>query len=103
MTDKKMSAAEKPGSAPLQCRPGSPPRILVVDDEPDISRSTAQTLAGSGFQIDAAEDGAAAWDTLQLNSYDLLITDHNMPKLTGVELVRKLRSAQIKLPVNNAL
>jgi DNA-binding response OmpR family regulator len=99
MTAKNMFQVEKPDNAPLQHKPGPTHRILVVEDEPDIRRFTAQALIGSGFHVDAAEDGAVAWETLQLNNYDLLITDHNMPKLTGVELVKKLRSARMALPV----
>lgn len=56
-------------------------------------------LAHSGYHVDAAEDGAIAWAALQAKPYDLLITDHNMPKVTGVELVRYLRSANMALPV----
>jgi DNA-binding response OmpR family regulator len=56
-------------------------------------------LIHSGYHVDAAEDGAAAWEALQLKAFNLLITDHNMPKLTGVELVKKLRSARMALPV----
>jgi len=99
MTAKNTLQLEKPDKAPFQHGPGPTHRILVVDDEADIRRLTSQALIGSGFHVDAAEDGAVAWETLQLNNYDLLITDHNMPKLTGVELVRKLRSARMALPV----
>jgi|SRR5665213_735514 len=99
MTSKNTLQLEKPENTPVQHEPGPTHRILVVDDEPDIRRLTSQALIGSGFHVDAAEDGAVAWETLQLNNYDLLITDHNMPKLTGVELVRKLRSARMALPV----
>ena len=53
----------------------------------------------SGYYVDAAEDGAVAWDALQRESYDLLVTDHNMPKVSGIELVKKLRSARMALPV----
>jgi DNA-binding response OmpR family regulator len=74
-------------------------RILLVDDDRDIRRLTAQMLTRFGYHVDAAEDGAAAWDTLQLNSYNLLLTDQNMPKVSGVELVKKLRSARMALPV----
>jgi DNA-binding response OmpR family regulator len=56
-------------------------------------------LVGSGYQVDAAEDGALAWEALQAKPYDLLITDHAMPKITGVELVKALRSARMALPV----
>ena len=74
-------------------------RILVVDDDDDIRRLNAEALSNSGYHVDAAEDGAAGWDALNANRYDLLITDHNMPKLTGVELIKKLHSARMAVPV----
>ena len=78
----------------------SPPhRILVVDDEAPIRQLSTDVLIHSGYQVDAAEDGAAAWRTLQLNSYDLLITDHNMPNMTGFELLQKLHAVRMALPV----
>ena len=83
----------------VQPSPGSPARILVVDDDKDIRQISAAALARFGYQVDAAEDGAAAWEALQADNYDLLITDHNMPKLTGVELVEQLRAAHMELPV----
>jgi two-component system chemotaxis response regulator CheY len=49
--------------------------------------------------VDSAEDGHAGWEALRRSSYDLLITDHNMPKVTGVELVRMVRSARMTLAV----
>jgi len=49
--------------------------------------------------MDATEDGAAAWDNLQHNKYDLMVTDNNMPKLSGIELVQKVRAARMALPV----
>jgi len=74
-------------------------RILVVDDDVDIRHINAEVLAHSGYHVDAAEDGAAAWDTLQRNRYDLLVTDNDMPKVSGVELLHKLHAAHIALPV----
>ncbi len=71
----------------------------MVDDDRDVRRISAHALIGSGYHADTAEDGAAAWEALQIKDFNLLITDHNMPKLTGVELVRKLRSARMALPV----
>jgi two-component system chemotaxis response regulator CheY len=99
MTEKITLQIGKPLNSPLQPASSPPHRILLVDDDRDIRRFAAQALVGSGFRVDAAEDGAVAWETLQLNNYDLLITDNNMPKLTGVELVKKLRSARMALPV----
>jgi DNA-binding response OmpR family regulator len=97
MTAKSISQARKPTVTPYQSQLN--PRILVVDDDDDIRRLNTEVLAGSGYKVDAAADGAVAWDTLQLNSYDLLLTDHDMPKVTGVELLIKLRAACMALPV----
>ena len=89
----------EPASAPFQCQTNLPRRILVVDDEPYIRQLSTEVLIHSGYHVDAAEDGAAAWEALRANHYNLLITEHSMPKLTGVELVRKLRAARMALPV----
>ena len=80
--------------------PANPPqRILVVEDDVDLRRFNAQVLAGCGYQVHAAGDGAAGWEALHSNNFDLLITDHNMPKVTGLELVKKVRFARMTLPV----
>ena len=74
-------------------------RILVADDETAVRHLVSVALARAGYHVDAAEDGAIAWEALQVKPYDLLITDHFMPRITGVELVTKLRSARMALPV----
>jgi DNA-binding response OmpR family regulator len=84
---------------PLQGHSRATHRILVVDDEPVLRRLMSAALTGSGYYVDNAEDGAIAWRALQAKPYDLLITDHMMPKITGVELVKSLRSARMALPV----
>ena len=78
---------------------GSSKRILVADDDAGMRQLAAEVLSGSGYQTETAEDGAAAWEALQASSYHLLITDHDMPKVSGVELVKKMRSAEMTLPV----
>ncbi|MGA2854951.1 MAG: response regulator [Verrucomicrobiota bacterium] len=98
-----MQAAET-ADAPLQCQTHRPHRILVVDDEPDIRQFNAQVLIRSGYEVDTAEDGRAGWKAFHAvshapDSYALLITDHNMPGLTGLALVKKLRDDCITLPV----
>jgi len=74
-------------------------RILVVDDEPLIRLLNTDILVNAGFHVDTAEDGAAAWDALQLNHYDLLVTDNQMPKVGGAELIEKIRVSGMVLPV----
>ncbi len=94
---------QAPGVATLRAPnhgPANPAqRILVVDDDALIRRLSARTLLGSGYQVDTAEDGVAGWEAMQAESYDLLLTDHNMPKLTGLELAQKLWAARMTLPV----
>jgi len=74
-------------------------RILVVDDEPFVRQLNAEMLESAGYLVGMAEDGADAWHALQRNEYDLLVTDDHMPKLTGIELVTKIRTAGVVLPV----
>jgi two-component system, OmpR family, alkaline phosphatase synthesis response regulator PhoP len=56
-------------------------------------------LTGAGYRVDVAADGAAAWAALRLSKYDLLITDQFMPKVTGVQLLKKIQAARMTLPV----
>ena len=74
-------------------------RILVVEDDRVLRQVTAMVLVHSGYAVDIAEDAATAWEALQANRYDLLVIDNNMPKLTGIELLKKLRSARMGMPV----
>ena len=74
-------------------------KILVVDDEPHILHLYAEILKGYGYQVDTALDGEAAWLELQVEKYDLVITDNCMPKMTGMDLVTVLRDARLPTPV----
>jgi len=71
----------------------------VVDGDSDTRLLYGFVLTRPGYRVDVAEDGAAGWEALQANRYHLLITEHEMPKLTGVGLVKKLRAARMALPV----
>jgi len=99
MKDYELSQAGEPAGASLQSQTNLPRRILVVDDDSDLRRLYTEVLVRPGYHVDAEEDGAAGWEALQANNYNLLITEHSIPKLTGVELVRKLRAARMALPV----
>jgi CheY-like chemotaxis protein len=82
---------------PAQTSPAH--RILVVEDDHDIRRLNTEVLAGSGYHVDAVEDGAVAWEILQRQNYDLMVTDNEMPNMTGVELLKKLHAVRKALPV----
>ena len=88
------------GSAPLLPATATPrQRILVVDDEPLIRQLNSDILVDAGFTVETAMDGADAWDALLFNEYALLITDNQMPKVSGVELTEKVRLAGMTLPI----
>jgi DNA-binding response OmpR family regulator len=75
-----------------------PHRILVAEDDDDIRQLNTEVLIDSGYHVDAVPDGAVAWAAIQHQHYDLLLTDYAMPHLTGVGLLRKVRSAGMVLP-----
>ena len=100
MKDHELLQTVEPASAPLRCPTHlSPPRILVVDEDSDLRLLYTEALVRPGYHVDAAEDGAAALKALRVNNYHLLITEHSLPTLTGVELVRTLRAARMAVPV----
>ena len=73
-------------------------RILIVEDEPAILDAVAYTLRGEGYEVETAEDGERALEEARRQDYDLLILDLMLPKLSGTELLRRLRPASA-LPV----
>jgi len=66
-------------------------KILVVDDEPDISSSIKRGLERNGFQVDAYTDPEKALSEFKPGTYDLLLVDIRMPKLNGFELYREIK------------
>ena len=99
MNDNELSQVGDSGGAPLPCPAKSPRRILVVDDDSGTRQLSVEVLAGSGYDVEAVKDGAAGWDALQAKSYDLIITDNKMPKMTGLEMIEKLHAARLAVPV----
>lgn len=99
MTLKQISQSEASPSSKLPRQPNPRQRILVVEDDPLIRRLNTEALTYSGYQVDSAEDGAAAWIAIQHENYDLIVTDNCMPKMTGFELLQALDEADQLLPV----
>jgi len=67
------------------------PLILAVDDSPSMRKMVAFTLTGAGYQVVEAIDGQDALEKATQQSFDLVLTDQNMPRLDGLGLTRKLR------------
>ncbi|MDA3901847.1 MAG: sigma-54 dependent transcriptional regulator, partial [Desulfuromusa sp.] len=66
-------------------------KILVVDDENSIREMLSILLQREGYQVEQAADGVTAFAMAQENSYDLIISDIQMPQMGGIELLRQLR------------
>lgn len=70
-------------------------RILVVDDAQTMRRIIVNLLRQLGFtNMTEADDGTTAWDKLNSEHIDLVISDWNMPKMTGIELLKKVRESE---------
>ena len=65
--------------------------ILVVDDTRSMRKMVAAVLAQAGYDVAEAGDGVEALDLARSRVFDLVVTDHNMPRMDGVTLVRELR------------
>jgi two-component system sensor histidine kinase and response regulator WspE len=66
-------------------------RILVVDDSITVREAERQLLVNRGYDVDIAVDGIDALNSLRRSRYDLVVTDVDMPRLNGIELVRTLK------------
>ena len=86
-------------AAPL--RAAAKKRVLVVDDSITVREVQKQILRARGYEVEVAVDGQDGWNRLRAESYDLVVSDVDMPRMTGLEFVRKIRDdARLKeLPV----
>ena len=66
-------------------------KILVVDDESLMREFLAESLLSQGYEVDAAENGVKALDFINADSYDVILTDYKMPKVTGMEVLKRAR------------
>ena len=74
-------------------------RILLAEDEHSLSRAVSALLEKNNYSVDAVYDGQAALDFLDGGNYDAVILDIMMPKLDGLEVLRRLRAQGNAIPV----
>jgi len=68
-------------------------KILIVDDFSTMRRIIKNILRQLGFtNVQEADDGVTAWPKIQSEPFDLIVTDWNMPKMSGLELLKAIRS-----------
>lgn len=74
-------------------------RVLVVDDSITIRELQRNLLSSEGYEVATAVDGADAWNALRMDSFDLVVTDIDMPRMNGFELVERLKSSERLKPI----
>ena len=74
-------------------------RILIVDDEPDITIAFKLGLESSGFETDTYNDPLEALSNFKAGAYDLLLLDIKMPNMTGFELFQRIQMIDDKVKV----
>ena len=74
-------------------------RILIVEDDNNISRPLMAALKTAGYAADVASDGERGYFLARLNDYSLLILDYNLPKMSGREIIKKIRADGSPVPI----
>jgi CheY-like chemotaxis protein len=76
-----------------------PARLLIVDDEPAIRTLISQLLSGIGYHVRSAEDGISALAEIQNQMPDIILSDLNMPGMSGFELISVIRRSYPSIQV----
>ena len=66
-------------------------RVLIVDDNATIRSLSRKVVEGIGFESVEATDGQEGYETAQAQTFQLILTDINMPRMSGIEMVSKIR------------
>jgi two-component system, OmpR family, response regulator len=74
-------------------------KVLVVDDDAELTTIVSAFLSKQNYTIDAVADGRSAFDLLAVSKYDAIVLDLHLPDTTGFELCAKLRAAKDKTPI----
>jgi two-component system sensor histidine kinase and response regulator WspE len=75
-------------------------RVLVVDDSLTVRELERKLLGSRGYEVEVAVDGMDGWNAVRTGHFDLVVTDIDMPRMDGIELVTLItRDTALKLPV----
>lgn len=74
-------------------------RVLIIEDDENISRLLKDSLKTEFFAVDSAADGEKGSHLAQINDYDLIILDHLLPKKDGLAVIREIRAKKIAVPI----
>ncbi len=87
-----LSLAAEAGNSPHKAPGRNAPRVLIVDDEPDIQKMLDTFLSMQGYSIETVSNGEAALCRLQDQPFDLVLTEYSMPGMNGLELLDRIKS-----------
>jgi DNA-binding response OmpR family regulator len=73
-------------------------KVLLIEDDEKIAKNIKEYLKKEGFRVDLAKDGEEGFYLAQNNNYDVLIVDWMLPKMSGVEVIKKLREKDVLTP-----
>ena len=88
------TSASTPATSPEVRR-----RVLVVDDEPEMANVIEQALTRRGYHAVQCNSADAAWETLEREDFDVVVTDLNMRGMSGVDLTDRVAKNRVDLPV----
>lgn len=74
-------------------------RLLLVEDEPELNEIIAKRLKKEHYGVDQCFDGEEAWDYIEFTEYDAIILDIMLPKIDGIELMKRIRAQKKDTPV----
>src|SRR5262245_10545461 len=77
-----------------QAHPPVPRRFLIVDDEENVTTALRRSLRREGYEITVSNDPKEALQKLKVETFDLVLSDHLMPGMTGTELLKLCRDRQ---------
>jgi CheY-like chemotaxis protein len=80
-------------------KPGVAAQVLLVDDNRDGLLARKSLLEDQGFVITTATNGEEGFEALSKAEFDLMITDFKMPKMNGIELIRRAKASHPELPI----
>lgn len=73
--------------------------LLLIEDDPNMALSLSLSLNNAGFKVESVADGREGFDLARFNHYDLILLDCNLPRLSGFEIVKKLREEKCATPI----
>ena len=78
---------------------GKSQKILIVDDEPEISEILHDSLSSKGYSVSVARDGQEALEVIKRDAVSVVVSDLKMPKMSGSVLLKKIKGSFPELPV----